>query len=133
MLDALRYTGNPRTASALQRRVKRHRKKFEGEEKAKTSEMVPVPKRIKVVCGGSLVSSLTTTSSDEFESGQTDSRITTMVSAKAVEQEAAASKLDSFSAAVGILNMEKHVPSSEYEQQGELYICKELAHTIFIH
>ena len=102
MLDALLYTGNPCTASALHRRVKRHRKKFEGEEKAKTAEMVPVPNQIKVICGGSLVSSLATTSSDEFKSGQPDSRITTMVSAEEVEQEAAASKLDSFSAAVGM-------------------------------
>ena len=31
------------------------------------------------------------------------------------------------------LDMEKHVPRSEDEQQGELYIRKELAHTIFIH
>ena len=64
---------------------------LKGEEKAKTAETIPVPKRIKVICGGSLVSSLTTTSSDECESGQMDSRITTMVSAEAVEQEAAAS------------------------------------------
>ena len=30
------------------------------------------------------------------------------------------------------LDMEKHVPRSEDEQQGELWIRKELAHTIFI-
>ena len=48
----------------LHRRVKKHRKKFKGKEKAKTAETVPVPKQIKVICGGSLVSSLTTTSSE---------------------------------------------------------------------
>ena len=75
---------------------------MKAKKNTKTEKLFPVPKRIKVTCRGSVIPSITTTSSDECESGQMDFRITATVDSGSVIQKVAATKLYKCSAAISM-------------------------------
>ena len=99
---AIQFTHNTCTKSALYRRVKRHKRKHKGEKNTKTAKSFPVPKRMKFTCRGSVISSITTTSSDECESGQMDFRIAATVDSGLVIQKVTATKLYKCSATISM-------------------------------
>ena len=80
--------------------LKDTRGSMKAKKNTKTEKLFPVPKRIKVTCRGSVIPSITTTSSDECESGQMDFRITATVDSGSVIQKVAATKFYKCSAAI---------------------------------